>query len=293
MNRSDQQWTLSQINTALDSHTHTHQSHVASHATGQITRLQSPRLMTGYPRTSDDTWTCVWTLKPEHTINWRQDEHVIGLGNWAYDQHARTTISAPSLNQRGGPDTDHFAAHPDDRLVNHVDRFTRHDQQLCWLDQHTLDHNQSAQHVTHQVTRAHSLDHASFIGARDGGTLDVHWWWRRDRLHVQLINRGVWRPPHPRLSYNHTYRTWLNTADDVGEHTHDGLIPYLFRDGAATDITPEDREDPVKCWTLPATSTSRVIHNMCLVPRHISWFTTGHGGVLGHEHADTRVPNWW
>ena len=206
MNRSDQQWTLSQIKQhildndqldqqwtrdhvreQLDLHTHTHQSHVASHATGQITRLQSPRLMGGYPRTFGDVWTCVWTLRPEHNHNWRQDEHVIGLGNWAYDQHARTTISAPSLNQRGGPDTDHFVDNPDDRLVNHVDRFTRHDQQLCWLDQHTLDHTQSAQHVTHQVKqrRVGRVGRVVAVSCTERGTIRSHGYETPSRMYTR------------------------------------------------------------------------------------------------------------
>lgn len=202
--------------------------------------------------TADDatTWTAVWSLSPSSPL---VKTNKTGLGNWWV--HASDGFAAG-------------AKLPNNKLINdsamkHIqqpaDMITQH---LPWIDGLIGIPAPEAETTLTRITRLVSYDHSSFVSTRSSGRVSVHAW-LNTKLYIQVACTGVYRGPHPKLTYDSTYKTWLQQDDQ----THTGFIPYLFRSSTTYN------NDRMNQWLLDANTTDRVMHNMVLIPEQLSYYT--------------------
>ena len=192
-------------------------------------------------------WNAVWTLEPSEELN---KSNVIGLGNWwTYIDDSVAAGARLSNNKVLNDQPVVHAQQPGDMMV----------QPLPWIDNTTALPTPESETALTRATRLVSYEHSSFISNRKTGQVSVHAW-LNGKLYIQVSCHGEYRGPHPQLQHNSTYDTWLQTD----QQSHTGLIPYLFK----TSTTFTDRAND---WVINAQPGSRVMHNMVLIPKRLSY----------------------
>lgn len=212
----------------------------------QYTTLADP-VLESQSDVESDPWNVVWSLQPDVTLN---KSDVIGLGSWwTYVDDSVAAGARLSNNKILNDQPVLHSQQPGDMMV----------QPLPWVDNTTSLPTPEAETVLTRITRLVSYDHSSFISTRKTGQVSVHAW-LNGKLYVQVCCYGEYRGPHPQLQHNTTYDTWLQTD----EQSHMGLIPYMFKTTATYTGRAND-------WVLGASTGSRVMHNMALIPKQLSY----------------------
>ena len=207
--------------------------------------LGPPKLVTQSSAEVGDSWTAVWRMS--YSTQFASSSHVVGLGNlWVYVPDATS----------GGAPVKNAVVVAEEPVEGYTQPQTMSQQALIWNE---IDRIQPGTDLA-KKTRIASYKHSSFLPTNLQGVVDVHAW-INEYVYVQIVCTGQYHKPHPSLSKSSTDDTWMQQQ----ENDAIGLIPYLF---ASTKVFPGRAGD----WVLAAGGDDRVQHNVCLIPKYVSFY---------------------